>query len=178
MIAIAIVGCANAKVTPQVSRAPALGGRPGRIVAYDFAVDATEVTPERAVVRVLVSGVNATSMRAVNYARTLGVADTQAVSFAFSREEGDALRQAWLAEGAQIPLEVDDAPYRDIGAPLLSYLRELTDDENTEVIVVMPELVVRGATRVLHNQRALYLKRLLLFEPRVILASVPYQLIR
>ena len=42
----------------------------------------------------------------------------------------------------------------------------------------MPELVVRGASRVLHNQRALYLKRLLLFEPRVILVSVPYQLIR
>ena len=99
-------------------------------------------------------------------------------SFAFSREEGDALRQAWLVEGAQIPLEVDDAPYRDIGTPLLSYLRELTDDENTEVIVVMPELVVRGASRVLHNQRALYFKRLLLFEPRVILVSVPYQLIR
>ena len=41
-----------------------------------------------------------------------------------------------------------------------------------------PELVVRGLSRLLHNQRALYLKRLLLFEPRVILASVPYQLMR
>ena len=108
--------------------------------------------PERAVVRVLVSSVNATSMRAVNYARTLGVADTRAVSFAFSPEEGDALRQRWLAQGAQIPLEIDDAPYRDIGTPLLSYLRRLTDDESTEVIVVMPELVVRGARRLLHNQ--------------------------
>ena len=45
-------------------------------------------------------------------------------------------------------------------------------------IVVMPELVLRGPRRALHNQRALYLKRLLLFEPRVILASVPYQLMR
>jgi hypothetical protein len=40
----------------------------------------------------------------------------------------------------------------------------------------MPELVVHGPDRLLHNHRALYLKRLLLFEPRVILASVPYQL--
>jgi hypothetical protein len=108
----------------------------------------------------------------------LGVTDTRAVSFAFSPEEGELLRQEWLARGAQIPLEIDDAPYRDIGAPLLSYLRRLTEDESVEVIVVMPELVVRGARRVLHNQRALYLKRLLLFEPRVILVSVPYQLIR
>ena len=42
----------------------------------------------------------------------------------------------------------------------------------------MPELVVSGPRRLLHNQRALYLKRLLLFEPRVILVSVPYQLLR
>jgi hypothetical protein len=44
-------------------------------------------------------------------------------------------------------------------------------------VVVMPELVVRGPSRLLHNQRALYLKRLLLFEPRVILTSVPFQLL-
>jgi len=45
-------------------------------------------------------------------------------------------------------------------------------------VLVMPELVVRGLSRALHKQRALYLKRLLLFEPNVILASVPYQLMR
>ena len=31
------------------------------------------------------------------------------------------------------------------------------------------------SARLLHNQRALYIKRLLLFEPGVILASVPYR---
>jgi hypothetical protein len=39
-------------------------------------------------------------------------------------------------------------------------------------------VVVRGWVRPLHNQRALYIKRLLLFEPRVILSSVPYHLFR
>ena len=43
-------------------------------------------------------------------------------------------------------------------------------------VAILPEIVVSGWRRALHNQRALYLKRLLLFEPRVILASVPYQL--
>jgi hypothetical protein len=42
----------------------------------------------------------------------------------------------------------------------------------------MPELVVRGWRRLLHNQRALYIKRLLLFESHIVLASVPYQLLR
>ena len=50
-------------------------------------------------------------------------------------------------------------------------------EDATLALVVMPELIVRGTDRLLHNQRALYLKRLLLFEPRVILASVPYQLL-
>jgi amino acid transporter len=138
----------------------------------------SEAAPERAVVRVLVSGVNAASMRAVNYARTLGVKDTLAVNFAFAEEEGNSIRRDWSAHGPRIPLQVDDAPYRDIGTPLLAYLRGLTEDGATEVIVVLPELVVRGPRRVLHNQRALYLKRLLLFEPGVILVSVPYQLLR
>ena len=75
-----------------------------------------------------------------------------------------------------MPLDVIEAPFRDLGEPLLTYLRELTDDGETVVNVVMPELVVRGWRRLLHNQRALYIKRILLFEPRVILSSVPYQL--
>jgi hypothetical protein len=40
----------------------------------------------------------------------------------------------------------------------------------------MPELVISGWRRLLHNQRALYLKRLLIFEPRIFLSSVPYHL--
>ena len=77
-----------------------------------------------------------------------------------------------------MPLDLHEAAYRDIGAPLLAYLRELTAEPDTVVNVVMPEVVVRGWARVLHNQRALYIKRLLLFERHVILSSVPYQLFR
>jgi hypothetical protein len=73
---------------------------------------------------------------------------------------------------------VDEAPYRDLGGPLLGHLRELTAGGDTTVLVLMPEVVVHGWRRLLHNQRALYLKRLLLFEPNVVLASVPYQLLR
>jgi len=152
---------------------------PGVVVANIPVIEAKpRPTPERLIVRVLVSGVNAASMRAVNYAGTLGVADTRAVHFAFSGDDGRAMRSEWTAHGPRIPLDVDDAPYRDLGTPLVGYLRELTADENTAVLVLMPELVVTGWRRLLHNQRALYVKRLLLFEPGVILASVPYQLLR
>jgi hypothetical protein len=136
-------------------------------------------TPERLVVRVLVNGVHGASIRAVNYARSLGVDDTRAVMFAFDAEEAKTVVDEWQRAGlGAIPMDLSEAPYRDVGTPLLSYLREITDEPGAVVNVVMPEIVVRGWARLLHNQRALYIKRLLLFERHVVLSSVPYQLFR
>jgi len=152
---------------------------PGVVVAD---VPVVRGAPERQlgrlVVRVLVSGVDAASMRAVNYASTLEADDARAVHFAFSAEAAASVRREWSRFAPRLPLEVDEAPYRDLGQPLLRHLRALTDDGDTTVLVLMPEIVVRGWRRLLHNQRALYLKRLLLFEPNVVLVSVPYQLLK
>jgi amino acid transporter len=133
--------------------------------------------PRRAACIVPVSTMNAVSLRALIYARSLGFADTTAVYFSFDEDDAAAMRREWQKFPTGLPLEVIDAPYRDLGKPLLGYLRDITSDPDAVAVVVMPELIVRGTDRLLHNQRALYLKRLLLFEPRVILSSVPYQLI-
>jgi amino acid transporter len=132
--------------------------------------------PQRAVCRILVSGAHAASMRAVNYAGTLGFADTKALYFAFEHEDAERLRREWSERGMRIPLEIEEAEYRDIGDPLLRSLRSITADQDAIAVVIMPELIFSGPQRLLHNQRALYIKRLLLFEPRVILTSVPYRL--
>jgi amino acid transporter len=151
---------------------------PGVVLADVPAVRGRVTAPsERLVVRVLVSGVNAASMRAVNYATTLDIADARAIHFAVSPEEARALRLDWAENVPRLPLEIDEAPYRDIGGPLLRYVRGITAEEGTTVLLLMPELVTRGVRRALHNQRALYIKRLLLFEPNLILASVPYQIL-
>jgi len=102
----------------------------------------------------------------------------RAVSFAFDEEEGRRFRTEWERAGIELPLDLSDAPYRDVGTPLRAYIRELTADPDTIVNIVMPEMIVRGWARLLHNQRALYIKRVLLFERHVILSSVPYQLFR
>ena len=150
---------------------------PGVVVADVPAVTGDRL-PEHLVVRVLVSDVHAASMRAVNCARTLDIADTRAVFFATDADDATRMRDAWRRHSPRLSLDVQEAPYRDIGAPLLTYLRELRAEPETAVLVVMPELVLRGWRRLLHNQRALYVKRLLLFEPHTILASVPYQLLQ
>jgi amino acid transporter len=151
---------------------------PGVVVAGVPVVAGEEQRPSRAVARVLVSGVHAASLRALNYAQTLGLPDTSAVFFAFDEEERRSVEQQWRRYELATPLDVLEAPYRDLGDPLRAYVRDLTADPDVAVSLVMPEVVVRGWQRLLHNQRALYVKRLLLFEPRVILSSVPYQLFR
>jgi amino acid transporter len=155
---------------------------PGVVVADVPAVSQSRLpegkTPEHLAVRVLVSGVHGGTLRALNYARSLGVEDTRAVTFAFDREEAQLFARDWHEAGVDMPIDLSEAPYRDIGTPLLAYIRELTADPGTAVNVILPEIVVRGWARLLHNQRALYIKRLLLFEKHVILSSVPYQLFR
>ena len=134
--------------------------------------------PAHLAVRVLLANVHAGSVRAINYAQSLGLDDTRAVSFAVDEEESRQFLAQYHGAGVTMPLDLSAAPYRDIGTPLLAYIRELTADPDVVVNIVMPETVVRGWARILHNQRALYVKRLLLFERHVILSSVPYQLFK
>ncbi len=141
-----------------------------------LARDGQQPLPRRAVCRLLVSGAHAASMRAANYASTLGFEDTKALFFAFDTEESERMRADWIATGIRMPLEIEEAPFRDIGDPLLRSLREITSEPEAVAVVIMPELIFSGPQRLLHNQRALYIKRLLLFEPRVILTAVPYRL--
>jgi hypothetical protein len=121
----------------------------------------------------LVSGVHAASLRAVNYAGTLEIAGTRAVYFAFDKERGRRFSLEWQRNELELPLEIVDAPYRDLVPPLLRYTRELTRDDETLVVLVMPEVVVAGWRRLLHHQRAPYMKRLLVFEPHVVLNECP-----
>ncbi len=135
------------------------------------------VEPKHATCVVPIAGVSAVSLRAVRYAETLGLRDLHALYLAYDAADAAKMREDWVQNGTGTPLVITQATHRDLGRPLLAHLREITADPEAMAVVVMPELVVRGVDRILHNQRALYLKRLLLFEPRVVLASVPYQLL-
>ena len=79
-----------------------------------------------------------------------------------------------------LPLEMEDSPFRDMGASVTRYVRQFKPDGvNRLVTVVIPEFVVqRTRHQLLHGQTALIVKRHLLFETGVALASVPYHLER
>ena len=62
-------------------------------------------------------------------------------------------------------------------APYLRYIKRLRTGPRDVVCVYIPETVVgRWWENLLHNQSSLRIKARLLFEPDVMVTSVPYQL--
>ena len=142
-------------------------------------VDGRALIPPRVVALVFVSAAHDGSIRAVNYAKSLRAAETRAVFLATEPEDAPAILEEWAERGLEIRLDVVEVPFRDLGPPLLEEIRRVTADPETVASVIMPELLVtRWWHRLLHNNRALFIKRMLLFEPRVVLSSVPYRIRR
>jgi hypothetical protein len=118
--------------------------------------------PEQLTVRVIAGDPDDATRRAVDYARGLGADDVRGVHFG---------PRAW-DEDLGIPVE--EAPLEGrLGDSILAYCRTLTADERTALNVVLPERLHPNLPR-LRGRRAIAIKRCLLFEPHVILSSVPY----
>jgi hypothetical membrane protein len=139
--------------------------------------DAMALEPQHTVALVFVSGVHDATVRAVNYARSLHAQETRAVFFALDPHDSGRIAQEWVERGLGIPLEISDAPFRNLAGPMIEEVRRFTARPQTVVAVVIPELIPRRRRHyLLHRQTALFVKRLFLFQEHVILTSVPYQL--
>ena len=124
-----------------------------------------------------ISELNAASRHALGYALGLGSENVFALHVELGADDVSQTRAAWAARALPIPVKVVPSPYRDLGQPLLAEIRAITADPDAVCVVVMPEIISPHRwQRILHNQRALFIKRLLLFEERVVLTSVPYRL--
>lgn len=133
--------------------------------------------PHRVVALVFVTSPHDAGVRAINYARTLNAHEVRAVFLATEPEDAPRVLKEWADRQIPVQLDVVEAPFRDLGPPLLEEVRRVTAEPGTVAAVVIPEFrVTRWWHRVLHNNRALFIKRKLLFEPRVVLSSVPFQL--
>jgi amino acid transporter len=136
------------------------------------------IVPARIRAVVLVSAVHNAALRAVAYARALSPHDLRAVTFQLEPEDTETIVSAWIEWGVDVPLEVLDSPYREVTRPLVRYVRTLRDRFPDSVVsVVVPEFVVsKWWHQFLHNQTALAIKAALLFEPGIVVTSVPYHL--
>jgi amino acid transporter len=133
--------------------------------------------PERNVCIVPVAAAHDVTVRALAYARSLRPAQLEALFFAGEPDEAVEILEEWASRDLDVPLSIVEAPFRDMGPPLLEEIRRHTGRRDTLVTVVLPEFVPRRLWQhILHNQTALFMKRLLLFEPDVVAVSVPTHL--
>jgi amino acid transporter len=134
--------------------------------------------PARNHALVLVSRLHLPTMRAISYAKATRPDTLQAVTIEVDPADTDDLLHQWSDHGLDVPLVILDSPYREITRPVLDYVRRLRAERPHDVVTVyVPEYVVgRWWENLLHNQSALRLKTRLLFEPGVMVTSVPWQM--
>jgi amino acid transporter len=142
------------------------------------AEDRDIVLPSRNHAIVLVSKMHLPTLRALAYARATRPDVLEAITVSVDDGETRELVHKWEASDISVPLKVIASPYREITRPVLEYVKRVSrESPRTVVTVFIPEYVVgHWWEQVLHNQSALRLKGRLLFEPNVMVTSVPWQL--
>ncbi|KGI80870.1 DNA-binding protein [Actinopolyspora erythraea] len=140
--------------------------------------DGPAVLPSRNYGLVLVSQLHLPSMRALAYARATRPDELEAITVNVDDLDTRRLVAAWEEREIAVPLKVLESPYREITRPIVDYVKRIRRDSPRDVVTVfIPEYVVgRWWEQLLHNQSALRLKSRLLFEPGVMVTSVPWQL--
>jgi hypothetical protein len=134
--------------------------------------------PSRNHAIVLVSKIHQPTLRALAYARATRPHDLTALTVSVDPEDSRALQEEWDRRGLPVPLTIVDSPYREITRPILDYVKRIRLASPRDVVTVfIPEYVVgKWWEQLLHNQSALRLKGRLLFQPGVMVTSVPFQL--
>jgi amino acid transporter len=140
--------------------------------------EADAVLPSRNHALVLVSKLHLPTMRAIAYARATRPDELEGVTVNVDEEDTRTLTAEWEQLNLPLPLKVLESPYREITRPVLEYVKRIRRDSPRDVVTVfIPEYVVgHWWEQLLHNQSALRLKSRLLFQPGVMVTSVPWQL--
>ena len=134
--------------------------------------------PSRNHAVVLVSKLHSPTLRALASAKATRPHDLTALTVAIDKADAEALLAEWDARGISIPLTIIDSPYREVTRPELDYIKRIKLESPRDVVTVfIPEYVVgKWWEQLLHNPSALRLKSRLLYQPGVMVTSVPYQL--
>jgi amino acid transporter len=143
-----------------------------------LADDESELLPSRIHAVVLISTLHKPSQRAIAFARATRPDTLTAITVNVDDAETRALQRQWEQRDMKVPLKVVESPYREITRPVVAYVKNLRRlSPRDAVCVYIPEYVVgRWWENLLHNQSSLRLKGRLLFEPGIMVVSVPWQL--
>ncbi|MDT4994334.1 MAG: hypothetical protein QOH97_4226 [Actinoplanes sp.] len=140
--------------------------------------DERPILPSRNHAVVLVSKVHLPTLRALAYAQATRPDTLTAVTVNVDDKDTRTIQDEWERRQIPVSLTVVDSPYREITRPIIDFVKNIRRGSPRDVVTVfVPEYVVgRWWENLLHNQSALRIKGRLLFEPGVMVTSVPWQL--
>lgn len=136
------------------------------------------VLPARNHAIVLVSKVHLPTLRALAYAQATRPDTLTALTVNVDEQDTREIQAEWERRDIPVPLTILDSPYREITRPIVDFVASMRRESPRDVVTVfIPEYVVgHWWEALLHNQSALRIKARLLFEPGVMVTSVPWQL--
>ena len=140
------------------------------------------IPPPRREERVIVpvAGINRAVIQAINVGRSIAP-DIRALLISDSPDEAVAIRERWERQLPDVPLVIVESPYRALVGPMLAYLDVIDQTwpqgkEQPITFVIIPEYVARNWwERLLYNQSANRLRRVLIGRPHTVVVNVPYR---
>lgn len=150
-----------------------------RVQLSELADPEYPVDPEAVSIRAIVPVANLRlpARQAIAYALAIAPDDqVTTVHITDDTEQAERLRQEWRTLDLPGQFVVIESPYRSLLGPLLTYIEAVGEIQpQATITIVLPEYVPRHWwEHLLHNQTAFRLKAALLFQPKVVVASVPY----
>ena len=126
---------------------------------------------------VLVEQVDAMTLEALAYARSIAPDRLVALTVVQSEADAERIEKQWSVHEIPVTLDIVRTATGAFTAATIAYIDELARaSENTMVNVVIPEFYVEHWWQhVLHNQSTLVLKGRLLFRKTAAVTSIPYR---
>ena len=136
---------------------------------YDLQIHGRVILP--------VDSINRSFLKAYHYACSLQVREMEFYHVNTNAEATEKLQELYQQMRLDIPLVVEDAPYRNVNEMILHHVEEAQNDlkKKESVTVILPQFVMKKKRfHALHNQTSMQLKLQLSKLRNVSVVSVPY----
>jgi amino acid transporter len=127
---------------------------------------------------VLVGKMQKPTLKALDYAIAARHESIEAIHVNIADEESEKLSKLWDEMNIAVPLRIIPSPYRDIGTPLIRYIKARRAEYGSEVITIYTPQYIVGHwwENLLHNHKARRIRQKLMLVHGVTIALVPWLL--
>jgi len=131
--------------------------------------------PPQNIIIMLVHSLDAATMKAMDYARSLGP-ECIGLHINVVPEKAEELKAAWQTHLPDVRLVILNSPYRSLIKPVIKYISALKAERpNVRITVIIGEFVSdKWWHTFLHGNSGLLLKLALLNRPEIVVANVRY----